>query len=78
MTLKEKEIIGQNGKFKIILSKRKFYILNHYTVEAAEKRAKEIANEKKIEVVLIDITNGSNYIDTIRPNLRLAKGGANG
>ena len=79
MTLKEKEIAErQYGKFKIVLPNKKFYILNHFTVKSAKVRAKEIANKERLKVVLIDITDKSNYIDTVRPNLILARGGCNG
>lgn len=79
MTLKEKEIAERiNGKFKIKLPNGKIFIFNHFTLKAAKKRAKEIADKRKSDVILIDITDRSYYVDTIRPNLRLAKGGGYG
>lgn len=78
MTLKEREIAEQISRKYRLLYNKKSHILNHFTVEVAKKRAKEIADKRRSDVILIDITDKSHYVDTIRPNLKLVRGGRHG
>ena len=68
MGIKDDYLEERKGKFKIKSLNGKIFILNYLTVGTARERAKEIANKVRSDLVLIDITDKSNFISTIRPN----------